>query len=383
CGEGPDGRKQEYDWERIYATIERLQPDAVTAVMGRDVRWVGNEGGLGRTTEWSATVLAPGGAPDATGAKERLGLTSMSPDLGSRDILAQADAVYWWPSEVDVSIRPGWCYHDYQDAQVKSLRQLVDIYYIPPDRRGRIHASDSVRLQELAAYLDRTFSDDRLEGGDRTWRPRAGESREYDLKPGSRINTVLLQEEIARGQRVEEFTVEVLADEGWTEVARGTTIGYKRLIRIPETEASKLRITVDGTRLRARISKVGAYLAPSLVETTAATDDGMLPREAWSVRRAQPLTVDMGEPYRIAGFVYAPGEASPEVAYKYRFEVSADGEQWIEAVADGEFSNMMYNAEPRRVVFDKPLAARYFRLTASTVSGDPAKVAMEHIGIVK
>ena len=331
CGEGPNGRKQEYDWERIYATIERLQPEAVTAIMGQDVRWVGNEGGLGRTTEWSATALAPGGSAASAASNEQLGLTAMTQDLGGRDILSRATAVYWWPSEVDVSIRPGWFYHQSEDAQVKSLRHLVDIYYssvgrnsqlllnIPPDRRGRIAAADSVRLRELADYLDRTFADDRIEGGAKLFRAEAGQSREYDLKPRSRINTVLLQEDIARGQRVEAFTVEALIDGAWTEVGRGTTIGYKRLLRIPEVEASKLRITVDGTRLRCRISRVGAYLAPSLVETAATADDGLLPRDAWSVRRAMPLTVDLGEPRMIAGFVYAPGEASERVAYKYRF----------------------------------------------------------------
>lgn len=317
----------------------------------------------------------------------------MTQDLGGRDILSRATAVYWWPSEVDVSIRPGWFYHQSEDAQVKSLRHLVDIYYssvgrnsqllldIPPDRQGRIAAADSVRLHELADYLDRTFADDRIEGGAKLFRAEAGQSREYDLKPQSRVNTVLLQEDIARGQRVEAFTVEALIDGAWTEVGRGTTIGYKRLLRIPEVEASKLRITVDGTRLRCRISRVGAYLAPSLVETAATADDGLLPRDAWSVRRAMPLTVDLGEPRMIAGFVYAPGAASERVAYKYRFEVSADGDTWTEAVADGEFSNMMYNAEPRRVAFDKPLPVRCFRLTATTVAGTPAEVDMQHIGL--
>jgi alpha-L-fucosidase len=60
CGEGPNGKKQEYDWDTFYKTIQRLQPKAVMAIMGDDVRWVGNEKGLGRDTEWSATVLTPG-----------------------------------------------------------------------------------------------------------------------------------------------------------------------------------------------------------------------------------------------------------------------------------------------------------------------------------
>lgn len=393
CAEGPNGRKQEYDWEAIYATIQRLQPEAVTAIMGNDVRWVGNESGLGRATEWSATVLAPGGSHRSAEINEKLGINGMTVDLGSRDMLAKASEVFWYPSEVDVSIRPGWFYHADQDTQVKSLKHLAEIFFrsvgsnsqlllnIPPDRRGHIHEADSVRLQEFAAYLHEAFADNRVRNGDRLWRAQAGESREYALAPGSRINTVLLQEDIAQGQRVEAFTLEAHTPEGWRQVGEGTTIGYKRLIRIPAVEADKVRMTVTGTRLRSRISTVAAYFVPELGEEAEADGEGLLARDAWSVRRAEPLTVDLGSYQFVRGFVYAPAEASAAAAFKYRFEVSADGENWVAAVAEGEFGNIMYNAEPRRVTFEKPVPARYFRLTADTVDGTPAVVEVQEIGI--
>ena len=150
CGEGPNGKKQEYDWDQFYKTIQKLQPNAVMAIMGDDVRWVGNEKGYGRETEWSATALVPGIYSRSDSINTVLGLKNKSEDLGSRALLEQATELFWYPSEVDVSIRPGWFYHREEDDKVKSLSTLVDIYFksvgynsvlllnIPPDTWGLI-----------------------------------------------------------------------------------------------------------------------------------------------------------------------------------------------------------------------------------------------------
>ncbi|MDE6782290.1 MAG: alpha-L-fucosidase, partial [Paramuribaculum sp.] len=122
CAEGPNGKRQEYDWLRFREVMRRLQPNAVLAITGDDVRWVGNEGGVGRVTEWSVTPLTPSIFPEADSVKKALGVNEMSPEIGSRELIAKASRLYWWPSEVDVSIRPGWFYHD--DQQPKSLLQL-------------------------------------------------------------------------------------------------------------------------------------------------------------------------------------------------------------------------------------------------------------------
>ena len=123
-GEGPNGKKQVYDWDTYYKTIRRLQPKAVAAIMGDDVRWVGNEKGIGRETEWGATVRTPSIYSRAAENNKYLGISSTTNDLGSRRILAKARELFWYPSEVDVSIRPGWFYHKEQDAQVKTLETL-------------------------------------------------------------------------------------------------------------------------------------------------------------------------------------------------------------------------------------------------------------------
>lgn len=103
-GEGPNGKKQIYDWDAFYKTIQRLQPKAVMAIMGDDVRWVGNEKGIGRETEWNATVLTPGIYARSTENNKRLGVFSKAEDLGSRKMLEKATELFWYPSEVDVSL---------------------------------------------------------------------------------------------------------------------------------------------------------------------------------------------------------------------------------------------------------------------------------------
>ena len=274
CGEGPDGRRQEYDWKSILTTVRALQPDAVTAIMGDDVRWVGNEGGVGRETEWSATVFAPESYERAAAQNKKLGLHAMSKDLGSRELLAQAEEVFWYPSEVDVSIRPGWFYHSDQDSQVRSLENLVDIYYksvgrnsvlllnVPPDHRGLIHEVDSMRLRAFGQYVAMAFSDNLLAAGQRRWTPGPGESREFKVRPDAAFNTFMIREDISKGQRVESFMVEALVDGVWSRIAEGTTAGYKRLLRFGDMRADRIRVTIDSVRGRADIIEVGLFCAP-------------------------------------------------------------------------------------------------------------------------
>ena len=394
-GEGPNGKKQVYDWDAFYRTIRRLQPNAVTAIMGDDVRWVGNEKGIGRETEWSATVLTPGVYARAAENNRRLGVYGKAPDLGSRKMLENATELFWYPSEVDVSIRPGWFYHAAEDAKVKSLKHLVDIYFqsvgynsvlllnIPPDRRGRIHAADSTRLQEFAGYLGRTFSDDRVLEGEQLWIAPAGSQRVYDLRPASRINVVLLQEEIAAGQRVERFTVEALTAAGWEKVGEGTTIGYKRLLRIPEAEASALRIRLTETRLEGRICRVGAFFAEPLADQTVQTTWNDLPREKWRILSESPLTVDLERPVTLSAFTYAPanGEAKSDMAFRYTFSVSDDGRNWRTVISDGEFSNIENNPLPQTVAFPRKVVGRFVRLEATAPGGASARILPEELGV--
>ena len=374
-GEGPNGRKQVYDWEAFYKTIQRLQPKAVMAIMGDDVRWVGNEKGLGRETEWSATVLTPGIYTRSEENNTRLGVFSKAKDLGSRSMLAEATELFWYPSEVDVSIRPGWFYHAEEDTKVKSLKHLSDIYFqsvgynsvlllnIPPDRRGLIHEADVKRLKE--------------------WNAVSGSEKIYSLKSESEINVVMLQEDIAKGQRVESFAIEVLTEQGWQEVGQGTTVGYKRLLRFPAVKASQLKVKINECRLSAHISQVGAFYATPLQEDNQTESWNDLPRKEWKQVAASPLTIDLGKMVQLSAFTYAPlkAEAKPTMAFQYKFYVSTDGESWAEVPTNGEFSNIMHNPLPQTVTFNKGVQARFIKLEATTPAATTAKVEMNEIGV--
>ena len=394
-GEGPNGKKQVYDWEAFYKTIQRLQPKAVMAIMGDDVRWVGNEKGLGRETEWSATVLTPGIYTRSEENNKRLGVFSKAKDLGSRSMLAEATELFWYPSEVDVSIRPGWFYHAEEDTKVKSLKHLSDIYFqsvgynsvlllnIPPDRRGLIHEADVKRLKDFAAYRKRVFADNRVVKGRKEWNAVSGSEKIYSLKPESEINVVMLQEDIAKGQRVESFAVEVLTEQGWQEVGQGTTVGYKRLLRFPAVKASQLKVKINECRLTAHISQVGAFYATPLLEDNQTESWNNLPRKEWKQVAASPLTIDLGKMVQLSAFTYAPlkAEAKPTMAFRYKFYVSTDGKSWAEVPTNGEFSNIMHNPLPQTVTFNKGVQARFIKLEATTPAATTAKVEMNEIGV--
>ena len=394
-GEGPNGKKQVYDWDAFYKTIQRLQPKAVMAIMGDDVRWVGNERGLGRETEWSATVLAPGIYARSEASNKRLGVYSQAKDLGSREMLKNATELFWYPSEVDVSIRPGWFWHESENGKVKSLKHLADIYFqsvgynsvlllnIPPDRRGHIHEADVARLKEFAAYRQQAFADNRVKKGQKMWDAASGDQRVYKLKPSSKINVVLLQEDIARGQRVESFRVEGRVGGQWQLLGEGTTVGYKRMLRFPEVEAEALRITIGSSRLEAHISNVAAYYAPDVEEQQASSQWNDLSRDSWKKVSAQPLVIDLGKDVTLKGFTYAPlnEQAKPTMAYRYKFYVSMDGKAWTEVSANGEFSNIMHNPLPQTVKFAQPQKARFIKLDATTPDAAPAVVELEEVGV--
>ena len=415
CAEGPNGKKQEYDWTAILAKIRELQPKAVTAIMGDDVRWVGNEGGLGRETEWSATVIPPGSYTHKKAAKEALGLEEMSKDLGSRELVAKAQEVYWYPSEVDVSIRPGWFYHAEQDGQVRSLANLVNIYYrsvgcnsvlllnIPPDRRGLIHEIDVQRIKELSEYINKTFATNYVVKGNQEWAAQVGESREYDVKSGAMVNTFLIQEDITKGQRVEDFLVEVYSNGAWQYATEGTTIGYKRLLRFSDCQPEKVRVTIRGSRATANISNVGLYYAEPLqdknarvrlsdvntAEWKAADADAAQAFDgntstAWTTEGLSALVVDMGKEESVAGFCYAPiaAEDLSGTIYKYNFYVSTDGQNWTKCNTNGEFSNIMHNPVPYFVRFGKTYQARYFKLEPVAEIKSAQKTTVGDIGIL-
>lgn len=404
-GEGPNGKKQIYDWKAYYKVIQTLQPNAVTAIKGDDVRWVGNEKGYGRETEWSATALTPSAYYRAEKQNTALEINSMSEDLGSRDLLSKATEVFWYPSEVDVSIRPGWFYHEEEDNNVKSLSELADIYYksvgynsvlllnIPPDKRGLIHENDVARLKEFALYREKTFSNNYIEKGDKIWEAKERKSKIYSLKNKSLINTILLQEDISKGQRVESFTCEGYINSQWVKLAEGTTIGYKRLLKIADCNPEKIRLTINSSRSKANISNVGAFYAPNIEQKKQSglvnlsssdkwkilSHDGDFknlfdnnPQTFWTSPDMSPLTIDLSETQEISGFIYIPADKTGYAGNisTYNFHVSLNGKDWQLVSEQQEFGNMENNPLPQHKKFGKAIRFRYLKFEPLSVIGN-------------
>ncbi|MBD5321096.1 MAG: alpha-1,3/4-fucosidase [Bacteroides sp.] len=358
CGEGPNGKKQVYDWLRFRDTMRELQPDAVLAITGDDVRWVGNEGGRGRETEWSVTPLVPKVYAFADSVNKALDMNEMSPSLGGRDVVSRASQVFWWPAEVDVSIRPGWFYHETE--QPHPMSRMARIYLesvgrnatlllnIPPDTDGLISPADCQRLAEFHNWIQTNFQKKQLPG---------------------RINCVELREDITQGQRVEQFDVEVLAGGSWQKVAEGTTIGNRRILTFDPVDADSIRFNILSSRGEPHAEIVGTYL----VKLPAAESDFKSPYPAVSATPVRKLYVaDTQQPYyeivwnkpqTLAGFVYtpAPGEAG-DMIYRYDVEVSANGKKWTKVETTGEFGNIAANPIPQEVIFSAPVKARAIRL---------------------
>jgi alpha-L-fucosidase len=285
-GEGPNGKKQVYAFEAWYHLIRRLQPQAVIAIMGPDVRWVGTETGEGRLTEWSVLPVNARQEESITANSQKdqtfapLG-DLMNQDLGSREQLVKAKGLIWYPAETDVSIRPGWFYHSKDDSLVRSPAGLMDLYFssvgrnsvlllnIPPNRDGLISDADVRSLRGWRRRMDSTFGVDLATGAEetkdspnmelRSGEPYTGIEIHLDLKGDKTFDVLSLQEDILHGQRVEQFVFQVENHGEWVQVASGTTIGYKRLLQFPPVTARRVRLRILSSRLDPIIAKVGLY----------------------------------------------------------------------------------------------------------------------------
>ena len=285
CGEGPNGKKQVYDFERYYKVIRDLQPDACISVCGPDVRWCGNEAGHCRKSEWS---VVPARTKDTEIIKERSQhedsdefrqrkISASDEDLGSRAILENEKDLIWYPAEVNTSIRPGWFYHEYEDDKVRSLEELTNIYFnsvggnatfllnIPPTREGLFHKNDVARLQELGDFLRNEFANPIKELNEKEIKVNTTSQADnfsvmIDLQP-SKIKYIIIQEDIEKSQRVESFEVIVKnSSSKYETLFSGTTIGYKKIIRFekPLTTDSFI-IKITSCRCELELKKIVIY----------------------------------------------------------------------------------------------------------------------------
>ena len=260
-GEGPNGKKQVYDWPLFNGTVLRLQPQAIIfSDVGPGCRWVGNEEGHAGRTNWG-TLNAEGFTPGQGGP--------------SRESLNEGDpgGSAWIPAETDVSIRPGWFWRESENDKVKTVNELLKIYYesvgrnsllllnVPPDSRGHLHEVDSTRLMEFRAALDQIFDQNLALG-----QSRKGQVWTVKVNPEKPFNRIVLTEDIAKGQRVISFLVEARTADGWQRIAEESTIGHKRIVLVPETCTSEVRVTVTDAMAKPLLGSIGLYYDPIYTE---------------------------------------------------------------------------------------------------------------------
>lgn len=266
-GEGPNGKKQVYDWPLFHSMVNKYQPNAVQfSDAGPDIRWVGNERGYGYDTMWSPILrdkIYPG-CPDFDNYRN-----------------GQENGTHWVSPEVDVSIRPGWYYHPDQDNKVKTPDSLLKIYAasvgrnanlllnIPVDTRGLIHENDSaslmgfaaIRAKSLVNLLKDNSSDPLFDGKNSTYWMASLKKNDIqvDLKTPQKVNTIMLQEPIALGQRVSSFELELVDELGNKETIKAGTIGHKRMITFKERKLKSFQIRFTSSRGTVLISNLEAY----------------------------------------------------------------------------------------------------------------------------
>jgi alpha-L-fucosidase len=248
-GEGPNGRRQEYDWPRVWALVRRLQPDAVMfSDAGPDVRWIGNERGIAGDPNWSTVDPAIVTVPGLSGPEVMRQLRNGDPE-----------GTVWRPGETDVSIRPGWFYHAAEDSRVRSVDNLVELFFtsvgrnsklllnVPPTPEGLLHETDVERLLGMRRRLDALFAEDLAAGESPVWQRTGDSSAVAELDLGRTVTAGMsdLREDIARGQAVSSWALEGSDGGAWRTLVRGTTIGYRKLDRFEPAAVRRVRLTIQ------------------------------------------------------------------------------------------------------------------------------------------
>jgi alpha-L-fucosidase len=278
-------RSTYYDWPNTLNAVQKMEPTILFfSDAGPGVRWCGNESGVGGETNWNMI------SPDTLFA----GKANIEKLLNT----GSEEGTHWIPAEVNTSIRPGWFYHASEDSVVKSPQQLFEIYLtsvgrgstlllnVPPDKRGLLHENDVKTLLELRTLLNKEFKTDfaknaqvetsSFRGNDKLYSAANvidNNSETYwatddDIKTGTidlqlndskQIKYIVLQEYIKLGQRIKRFKIEAWKDNAWTEIAAGTTIGYKRILKVEPIKTIKVRVSILDARACPLISTVQLF----------------------------------------------------------------------------------------------------------------------------
>ncbi len=240
-GEGPNGKKQVYDWDRFKKTVRKLSPNTVIfSDVGPDIRWCGNEKGIAGETNWN--YLDTAGFTPGAGAP-------LVDTLNRGNEYGQS----WIPAECDVSIRPGWFYHEGENDKVKSPEQLFQLYLksvgrganlllnVPPDKKGRIGEQDSAALIGFRRLRDQSFNKVFVECD--------SDSVVINFEKPTRTNCIVLKESLNHGQRVSRFRIHLIDINNNTVDLIGTTIGSKRIITFSTRVLRRLYLVIDNYKI--------------------------------------------------------------------------------------------------------------------------------------
>ncbi|MGI4750096.1 MAG: discoidin domain-containing protein [Janthinobacterium lividum] len=284
-----------YGWPATWAITRKMQPSAtIFGDVGPDVRWVGNEEGHAGETSWATySPMAPDSGKTASNGYVKYWLGVEGTRNGS----------YWMPAECDVSLRPGWFYHQSQNAQVKSPYTLLDLYYksvgrganldlgLSPNKDGLLEEEDVSSLKKFGDILKETFAVNLAENAKLTASNiRCKNSKQYgpqflldqnrysywatddavktpelmlDLGSEKTFNVIRLRENIKLGQRIEGVAIDVWEDNNWQQIVLATSIGANRLIRLPQNiTAQKVRLRITKSPVCIALSDFGLYKEP-------------------------------------------------------------------------------------------------------------------------
>ncbi|MBE6811595.1 MAG: alpha-fucosidase [Ruminococcaceae bacterium] len=296
CGSA-EQHVQDYDWAAYYALIRELQPDAAISFRGPDVRWIGNERGVTRESEWSVVPAHMGVREDGTSpaAKSKKSKGFMDLDIGSRKAIKNEEEFIWYPAECSVPIRDHWFHVADDKYGIKTKDKLLKLYYntvggnanlmlgLAPDKRGHLDETDLQVLSALGHDLKLYFgynlaqrdgtvsasseisaqfkaanciSDDEF----LIWKPADNDKKPYveiELNEADLFDKVVIMENIRNGQHIEEFEVTYLNEKGkWKKCAEGTVVGYKKICCLKPTKAKKVRITFISYRAPVEILQI-------------------------------------------------------------------------------------------------------------------------------
>jgi alpha-L-fucosidase len=336
--------KTYYDWKNTYKLVRKLQPNIVIWNDGgdrADLRWVGTEAGSVGATNWSL-LDSIGDVP--------YNMLHFGVENGNT----------WVPAEVNTSIRPGWFYHSSEDSKVKTLPQLMDTYYysigrnanlllsfpIMPD--GLINKRDEKAVLEFAKAVKEAFAIDFAKNMKTTASNVRGNCKDFgadkavdndmntywatddsvtkasltiDFGKPTTFNRFLVQEYIRLGQRVKAFTVEALVDGNWKEVAKATTIGYKRILRFPSVKATKVRLNITDSKCCPLISNIGIFDAPQILTSPTIIRD-----------QSGEIIITPADKESVVYYTLDGSEPTPK-SKKYTDPVPTEGKVEVKAIA--------------------------------------------------